>query len=90
MTVREIPKAFEYICDCCGKKHVQENANGHYTNSRPSHWAQLIFRQAAEDFQGQEVADATVERLLCPDCRSVVGKAINDACAGRKPTGGQP
>jgi hypothetical protein len=87
MSVHEIPKSFVYACDCCGRQHVQENANGHYSDSRPSGWARLIFRQGAEDFQGAEVADASIERLLCRDCRSVVGNAINDATAGIKSKG---
>lgn len=79
MPIREIPKAYEYTCDICGKTHLQENAGGHYTDSRPPYWARLIFRRAATDFQGQEVADASFERLLCEICVPALLKAINDA-----------
>ena len=77
MTIREIPRAFEYRCDVCGKTHVQENAGGHYTDSRPDRWARLIIRQDAHDFQGQAVADGSIERLLCDDCRPGIIAAIN-------------
>lgn len=84
MAIREIPKAFDYICDVCGKTHRQENAGGHYTDSRPPYWATLIVSQDAYDFQGTAVADATIRRLLCDDCRSSAIKAINDWAADAK------
>jgi hypothetical protein len=77
MTVREIPKSYEYICDVCGKNYIQENAGGHYTDSRPPHWARLVFKQAREDFQGNECADASVELLMCRECRDKAANAIN-------------
>jgi hypothetical protein len=77
MGIREIPRAFEYACDVCGKSHTQENAGGHYTDSRPRFWARLIIKQDAHDFQGQPVADGSIERLLCDDCRAGVVAAIN-------------
>ena len=47
MAIREIPKAFDHTCDVCGKTRQQE------TDSRPPHWANLIIRQDAYDYQGQ-------------------------------------
>lgn len=79
MAVEEIPKAFKYICDCCGKEHIQANAAGHYTNSRPPHWSVLKLIRAAEDFQGAEVADASIEKLLCPSCVVIIAEAVNTA-----------
>ena len=77
MSIREIPKAFEYVCDVCKKAHMQQNASGHYSNSRPPHWADLHIKQDAYDYQGAAVADGSVHRLLCDDCRYSVIKVIN-------------
>lgn len=79
MTIREIPKSFEYICDGCGVKHLQENATGHYSNSRPAHWATLTLAREAYDYQGSACADATIKRLLCEKCSGQVAAAINEA-----------
>lgn len=84
MTVREIPRAFEYICDVCSKTHRQENAGGHYTNSRPPHWSHLKIGRDAYDFNGIAVADGSIERLLCDECGPVIFTAINEVSAGRK------
>lgn len=81
MAIREIPKAYDYICDVCGFTHRQENAGGHYANSRPEHWGELVVKQDAYDFQGAAVADGTIKRLLCSDCREGAIKAINDWAA---------
>lgn len=85
MSIIEIPRQFKYVCDTCGKIHVQENANGHYSDSRPPHWGRLIIRQDAHDYQGQAVADGTIERLLCSDCHPSVIDAINAWHNARKP-----
>jgi hypothetical protein len=77
MSVREIPPAFEYTCDLCGAIHLQENASGHYTDSRPPHWGRLTVAQDAHDWQGQAVADGTIKRLLCNKCLSRMCDAIN-------------
>lgn len=77
MSVTEIPKSYKYTCDLCGTVHVQENANGHYTDSRPPYWSRLTLARDAHDFQGAPVADATVKRLLCPKCTTLVAEAIN-------------
>lgn len=77
MGITEIPRAFVYKCDICVATHKQENASGPYANSRPPRWARLRFDQAAEDFQGAEVADASVELLLCPECKQDAASAIN-------------
>ena len=77
MTIREIPKSFEYTCDGCGEVHVDHNASGHYTDSRPPHWANLVFARTAYDYQGSACADATIIRLLCEKCSDRVAKAIN-------------
>lgn len=44
--IREVPRAFEYECDICGVKHLQENAGGHYTDSRPDGWSRLLMKQS--------------------------------------------
>ena len=69
MTIREVPKQYIYSCDRCGDRHVQENANGHYTNSRPPHWQRVVV-----------YADLTIEQLdqlLCPACANDVRNAIS-------------
>jgi hypothetical protein len=78
MAIETIPQAFKYICDLCGKKHLQENASGHYSNSRPPRWATLIVAQDAYDYQGCAVGDRTIKRLLCDGCRALVIEAINN------------
>lgn len=89
MTVREIPRAFEYSCDVCGKAHRQEGAAGHYTNSRPPRWSHLRIGRDACDFQGATVADGSVERLLCDECGPFIFAAINSASEARKRGGSQ-
>jgi hypothetical protein len=84
MSVEKIPQSFRYICDVCGMAHLQENAGGHYTDSRPPHWARLTIAQAAHDYQGMECADATIARLLCDDCRAGAVDAINVWAESRK------
>ena len=87
MSIREIPRAFVYICDGCSKEHKQENANGHYTDSRPPHWIRLKLARTAYDYQGRTAydyqgaacADASIERLLCEDCSPKVEAAISAA-----------
>lgn len=77
MTIREIPRAFEYVCDLCSAAHLQENAGGHYSDSRPPRWSRLTVARSAYDFQGSAVADGTITRLLCADCSERVIVAIN-------------
>ena len=48
--IKEIPKQFEYTCDRCGNNHIQENANGHYTNSCPPDWLSLRFNFNEKEF----------------------------------------
>ena len=88
MAIREIPRAFEYICDVCGKTHRQENAGGHYTDSRPDHWERLTLARHAYDYQGQAVADGTIKRLICDDCAPGLQKAINDWSEARRKEAG--
>lgn len=70
MTIREIPRAFVYECDGCGLEHKQENAGGHYTDSRPDGWGRVTLKYAA-NFE--------LERLLCPKCLTRVKDAIDEA-----------
>lgn len=81
MGIREIPKSYEYTCDGCGKPHLQENASGHYTDSRPPHWARLKLARHAYDGGDIAVGDASIERLLCSSCAEKVASAINAAVA---------
>lgn len=79
MGIQEIPRAFLYVCDGCGDEHKQENAGGHYSNSRPPHWSNLKIGRDAYDAQGAAVADGSIERLLCTKCGEKAFVAINAA-----------
>lgn len=75
MTIREIPKAYEYICDKCGEKHLQQNASGHYTNSTPPQWYRLTING---DFYKYPSFDGVPHRLLCRPCGDGIRKVLND------------
>lgn len=77
--IREVPRSFVYECDACGAEHVQENASGHYTNSRPSQWMTLKLERDATDYQGAAVASADVKLLLCLSCGPRISAAVNEA-----------
>jgi len=64
MTIREIPRSFLYTCDACLVEHRQENAQGHYTESVPSHWSRIRIRK------GSDIGNTfdAYERLLCEAC----------------------
>lgn len=64
MSIQEVPKSYKYICDGCGSVHLQENANGHYTNSTPPGWATVRINtyNAAPFF----------EKLLCEECGDTI------------------
>ena len=79
MSIREIPRSFVYTCDACGIEHLQENAGGHYTDSRPPLWERLKLHRTAVDYQGTPCADASIERLLCDRCAAIISKAVNEA-----------
>lgn len=68
MSVKEIPRAFDYICDACNETHHQENAGGHYTNSRPPNWSHLKMAGAHDR-----------EVLLCPRCGDRAAKIVEAA-----------
>lgn len=59
MSIRSIPVAFEYKCDQCGAIHLQENASGHYANSTPPDWMNLVI-----SFYGK----SPINILLCGNC----------------------
>lgn len=77
MTIKKIPESYLFTCDKCRKEEKQEKSY------RPKYWCKLRFEQDAYDFQGNAVADGSVERLLCPECSSIVEKAINAAFSPR-------
>lgn len=67
MSIREIPKAFEYTCDKCGATHKQENASGHYGNSTPPGWLTIRlvrFNKHSEEF------------LICESCEPAIAQAL--------------
>jgi hypothetical protein len=78
MSVNKVPEHYTITCDCCGQSVTKMSP------SRPSGWAKLTFEQGAEDFQGAEVADASVKAMLCRSCRTIVGNAINQACSSAR------
>lgn len=62
MSIREIPKSYEYQCDGCPVTHLQENANGHYFNSTPEGWMTVKLQPGHGGGGG-------TEKLLCPNCK---------------------
>lgn len=85
MGITEIPRSFLYTCDGCGEEHKQENAGGHYTESRPPFWSNLIMRRSAYD-SGMAVADASIIKLLCVRCSDRVEYAIKATLPKRETT----
>ena len=63
MSIREIPKAYEYSCDRCGTTHLQENAGGHYTNSCPSKWGRIKWYSSSADGYELLFCDGCTEEL---------------------------
>jgi hypothetical protein len=63
MSIREVPKSYVYTCDVCNAEHVQENANGCYTNSTPPGWStiKIIAADVKPRFNFEEY-------LLCETC----------------------
>lgn len=73
MGVKEIPVMYEHSCDCCGK--IERTP----ANFRPKYWSNLHISQDAYDFQGNAVADGSIRRLLCGECKDIIITAINTA-----------
>lgn len=78
MAVREIPAAFEMVCDGCGA--VETKAN----KSRPAYWSDFHILRDAYDFQGCAVADGSVKLLLCLKCGEAAAKALNTTLDERR------
>jgi len=72
--IEEIPKAYRYICDCCGIIHIQKNAEAHYFDSKPKDWGKLKFNGPNNDMSKL----ATFELLLCLSCSGKVLHAIKE------------
>lgn len=73
MGTKAIPQFFLHTCDGCGAEVKNAEVQ------RPKYWADLIIHQDAYDYQGCAVADGSVRRLLCGDCKKKVADAINTA-----------
>lgn len=73
MGLNRIPPTYEHICDGCKATHVSASS------ARPRYWCDLTVAQEAYDFQGNAVANGSIERLLCPICKEKVVAAINSA-----------
>ena len=73
MKITTIPQAFEYTCDCCGDKHLQENAGGHYTQSTPPGWLNVRYWRASADKPAPACDPGdfhkSAEVLFCVICR---------------------
>jgi len=63
MSIREIPRAWEYTCDKCGSTHLQENASGQYSNSTPPKWMSLKIGVYSK---------SPVDILLCDQCKEIL------------------
>lgn len=75
VTIKEIPRSFEYCCDKCKASHLQQNASGHYTNSTPPQWFRLRLHS---DYYRYPVANEEPTRLLCQKCGDSLRKLLND------------
>ncbi len=73
MSVQEIPKSYRYTCDLCGANHVQEHANGHYTNSVPPDWMRLKILGNGKRWS---YPAEPLDKLLCESCGELTLKAI--------------
>lgn len=86
MGIEEIPRSFKYTCDRCGTDHLQPNAGGRYTGSRPSGWVRLKINRGAFDHLGTAVGDGSFELLLCQECSAKMAEAISRVMAIANPT----
>lgn len=68
MSIREIPKSYEYKCDRCDQIHIQHNAGGHYTESLPPYWSKVKQTFSRED----GLTRPDVETLLCSGCTNLL------------------
>jgi hypothetical protein len=73
MSVTQVPSTATWECDGCHGKEETVNAD-----SRPKHWSTLHVKRDAYDFQDAPVADASIERDLCPECTDNIINIIND------------
>lgn len=73
MAVREIPGAFDHICDGC-KSTERTNSK-----SRPKYWSDFHILRDAYDYQGCAAADGSVKLLLCIECGNLAATAVNRA-----------
>lgn len=73
MSIREIPKSFVYECDGehCSSQHIQEGADGYYTNSTPPKWMRLKIDQK--------------EYLVCPHHSAILGAKFTNIFGKVKP-----
>jgi len=81
MSIKEIPKSFLYSCDVCNTEHLQENANGCYSNSTPP--------RPATDFVRIAFGLASASERVCRERQKDAGQDYRD----RDPEGlsrGQP
>lgn len=73
MGIEVIPASKRYSCDGCGKSGE---------GSPPADWANLHWGRNALDYQGNAVADASIQLLLCSDCDTKATDAVNAVFAG--------
>lgn len=76
-TIREI-RGFEYECGKCGATHIQDNANGHYSNSTPPGWITVTAHMPLPKLKSettippmlleQQGATTYIQYLLCEVC----------------------
>lgn len=72
MSIKEVPKSYHYSCDAssCGTGHTQENASGHYMNSRPEGWLKITV------YSDHRPGGSDV--LLCPRCSIKMDRAVQE------------
>lgn len=78
MAIKEVRQYWVVTCDCCGT--TKEVAS----RSAPMDWVEINVGQAATDFQGNAVADASVHLSLCRECGIAVVAGMNAAIDRRR------
>jgi len=73
MAFKEIKQRWVVSCDCCGT--TRETAS----RQSPMDWVDVSVGQSATDFQGNAVADASTQLMLCRNCGTRVVAAMNEA-----------
>lgn len=71
MGTKEVPQHWITTCDCCKKEESMTH------KGKPKGWIAIRVEQDALDFQGEPVADGSINLLLCGRCGGKVITGMN-------------